>query len=71
MSLCLLGGVAGVTPGAAATAGYAAAHAWPAVIPLGTVAAGLAAAVLNGVIAGVYPAVRAARLTPAEALAAP
>lgn len=69
--LCLLGGVAGVTLGAAATAGYAAAHAWPAVIPLGTVAAGLAAAVLTGVIAGVYPAVRAARLTPAEALAAP
>jgi putative ABC transport system permease protein len=41
------------------------------VIPLGTVAAGLAAAVLTGVIAGVYPAVRAARLTLAEALAAP
>jgi putative ABC transport system permease protein len=47
------------------------AHDWPAVIPLVTVLAGLGAAVLTGVVAGVYPAVRASRLTPTEALAAP
>jgi putative ABC transport system permease protein len=41
------------------------------VIPIDMVGAGLAAAVLTGVIAGVYPAVRASGLTPTEALAAP
>lgn len=69
--LCLLGGVAGVLLGLAGTAGYAVAHGWPAVIPAEMVVAGLAAAVLTGVVAGVYPAVRASRLTPTEALAAP
>lgn len=69
--LCLLGGVAGTALGLMGTAGYAAAHPWPAVIPIDMVGAGLVAAVLTGVIAGVYPAVRASRLTPTEALAAP
>ncbi len=71
MVLCLLGGAAGTTLGLIGTAAYAAAHSWPAVIPIDVVGAGLAAAVLTGVIAGVYPAVRASRLTPTEALAAP
>ncbi|WP_146771635.1 ABC transporter permease [Lentzea atacamensis] len=61
--LCL----AGVVLGLLGTAGYAAAHGWPAVIPVEIVSAGLAAAVLTGV----YPAVRASRPTPTEALAAP
>ncbi|MFD9698708.1 ABC transporter permease [Lentzea sp. NPDC059081] len=69
--LCLLGGVAGVLLGLLGTAGYAVAHGWPAVVPTGTVLAGLGAAVVTGVVAGVYPAVRASRLTPTEALAAP
>lgn len=69
--LCVLGGIAGVLLGLAGTAGYAFAHGWPAVIPAGMVLAGLAAAVVTGVVAGVYPAVRASRLTPTEALAAP
>lgn len=69
--LCLLGGVAGVLLGLLGTAGYAAVHDWPAVVPLEVVLAGLGAAVVTGVVAGVYPAVRAARLTPTEALAAP
>ncbi|WP_146231515.1 ABC transporter permease [Lentzea atacamensis] len=62
---------AGVVLGLLGTAGYAAAHGWPAVIPVEMVGAELAAAVLTGVTAGVYPAVRASRLTPTEALAAP
>ncbi|KOV85534.1 ABC transporter permease [Nocardia sp. NRRL S-836] len=69
--LCVLGGVAGVLLGLLGTAGYAAAHGWPAVVPVEVVLAGLGAAVVTGVVAGVYPAVRAARLTPTEALAAP
>ncbi|GLY46871.1 ABC transporter permease [Lentzea sp. NBRC 102530] len=69
--LCVLGGVAGVLLGLAGTAGYAYFHRWPAAIPLEVVLAGLGAAVVTGVVAGVYPAVRASRLTPTEALAAP
>ncbi|MEV0260281.1 ABC transporter permease [Streptomyces sp. NPDC050617] len=64
-----LGGVAGTVIGAAATLGYAAWRDWPPVIPPGAVAAGFGGAVLVGVIAGVYPSVRAARLAPTEALA--
>jgi putative ABC transport system permease protein len=71
MVLCGLGGVAGTVLGLLATAGYAAAHHWPTVAPAGTVLAGLGASVAIGVLAGVYPAVRASRLTPTEALAAP
>jgi putative ABC transport system permease protein len=41
------------------------------VIPIEMVLAGLGAAVVTGVVAGVHPAVRASRLTPTEALAAP
>ncbi|USX53052.1 ABC transporter permease [Lentzea sp. HUAS12] len=69
--LCVLGGVAGVVLGLAGTAAYAYAHGWPAVVPVEVVLAGLGAAVVTGVVAGVYPAVRASRLTPTEALAAP
>jgi putative ABC transport system permease protein len=41
------------------------------VIPAGVVAAALGGAVLVGVIAGAYPSIRAARLTPTVALASP
>jgi putative ABC transport system permease protein len=65
-----LGGLAGTLLGAGATAGYATYQAWPAVIPLWALGAGLGGAVAVGVIAGVYPAIRASRLTPTEALSA-
>lgn len=67
--LCGLGGLAGTVLGALATAGYAAAHGWPAVLPVPTLAGGLAASAVIGILAGVYPATRASRLTPTEALA--
>jgi putative ABC transport system permease protein len=66
--LSVFGGVAGVLLGAAATAGYAVSGGQPVVVPGGTIAAGVGVAVCAGVLAGVYPASRAARLAPAEAL---
>jgi putative ABC transport system permease protein len=65
-----LGGLAGAAAGAAVTAGYAAWAGQPAVVPPGGVAAGLGVAVVTGILAGMYPAARAARLAPAEALRA-
>jgi putative ABC transport system permease protein len=66
-----LGGVAGVLLGVAVTAGYAALRDWPAVVPPIALAGGLAATLVIGAVAGLYPALRAARLAPTEALTAP
>lgn len=69
--LAMLGGAGGLLGGAAVTAGYAAAQQWPAAVPLWAVAGGFGATLVIGAIAGLYPAVRAARLAPTEALATP
>ncbi|GLY93448.1 ABC transporter permease [Actinoplanes sp. NBRC 103695] len=69
VALATLGGIAGTVLGAAATVGYAAYHDWPLVIPLSATFAGLGGAVVVGVVAGVYPSMRAAGLPPTEALA--
>jgi putative ABC transport system permease protein len=66
--LSLVGGAAGVAIGAAATAIYAHGHRELLVIPAEAWAGGLAAAVVIGALAGLLPAVRAARLSPTEAL---
>jgi putative ABC transport system permease protein len=66
-----LGGAAGILLGAAATAAYAIAYHQSMVIPPVAMAVGMAVAVGIGALAGVYPAVKAARLPPAEALRAP
>ena len=66
--LSLAGGAAGVLIGAAATTGYARAHHETTVIPLEAWAGGLAAAIVIGAIAGLLPAIRAARLSPTQAL---
>jgi putative ABC transport system permease protein len=66
--LSLTGGVAGVAGGTVATAVYAHAHAEAIVIPADAWAGGPAAALLIGVGAGLLPAIRAARLSPTQAL---
>ncbi|MFE9688413.1 ABC transporter permease [Micromonospora sp. NPDC005806] len=67
--LSALGGLGGILIGVMVTGGYAATQDWPAVVPLWATAGGFAATLLIGAVAGLYPAVRAARLTPTEALA--
>jgi putative ABC transport system permease protein len=66
--LSLAGGAAGVATGAAATAIYARGHRELLVIPTEAWAGGLAAAVVIGAAAGLLPAIRAARLSPTQAL---
>ena len=66
--LALLGGAVGVGLGAAATAVYAHDHHWAVVIPPLAWAGGLTSALAIGALAGLLPAVRAARLSPTQAL---
>jgi putative ABC transport system permease protein len=66
--LSLAGGAAGVAAGALATAIYAHAKEETIVIPAEAWAGGLAAAVLIGAIAGLLPALKAARMSPTQAL---
>jgi putative ABC transport system permease protein len=65
-----LGGVAGVVLGVVITRVLAANRGWDAVVPLYVPIGGIAAALAIGAVAGLYPAVRAARLAPTEALRA-
>lgn len=66
--LGILGGAAGVLLGAGATAAYAAFEGLELLVPPVAIGGGLLAACLLGGLAGLYPALRAARLTPTEAL---
>jgi putative ABC transport system permease protein len=66
--LAVLGGVAGTLIGLAATAIYARSQDWSLQIPLVALYGGVGAALVIGAIAGLYPSMRAARLSPTEAL---
>ena len=66
--LAVVGGAAGVAAGVVSTAVYAMTKHWAVVVPATAWAGGLAAAILIGAIAGLLPAIRAARMSPTEAL---
>jgi putative ABC transport system permease protein len=63
-----IGGLLGVVVGASSTAAYAIIKGWTVVVPQQAVWGGLAAALIVGAAAGLYPALRAARLPPTDAL---
>jgi putative ABC transport system permease protein len=63
-----LGGAAGTLLGAAVTLGYATHEGWTTALPAIALAGGVVVAVVAGGVAGLYPALRAARLSPTEAL---
>ncbi len=65
-----IGGVVGVSLGAAVTAAYSTVEGWRIIVPFVAVIGGFGAAILIGAVAGLYPAMRAARLSPTEALRA-
>jgi putative ABC transport system permease protein len=66
--LALAGGVTGVLAGSAATAVYAHTKGWATVIPPVAWAGGLGATIVIGAAAGLLPALRAARMSPTQAL---
>jgi putative ABC transport system permease protein len=66
--LSLIGGICGVALGYGVTAAWAAYKGWSVLVPQVAIVGGLAAALLIGTIAGIYPATRASRMSPTEAL---
>jgi putative ABC transport system permease protein len=68
--LAALGGVAGLLFGAIATLVYSIAQNQPMVVPAYVLVAAPAAGLAIGAVAGLYPARKAARLSPTEALRA-
>lgn len=66
--LAAIGGVVGVAGGMVATIVYALGRGWSIVIPAQAWTGGLGAAILIGALAGLLPALRAARMAPTEAL---
>jgi len=66
--LSSFGGIAGIVFGILATAVYATVQDWSLVVPGYAVVGGLVSSVLIGGVAGLYPALRAANMSPTEAL---
>jgi putative ABC transport system permease protein len=66
--LSALGGVAGAAGGSVATVAFAAYRGWPPVVPIWALAGAIGATLVIGTLAGLYPAMRAARLSPTMAL---
>jgi putative ABC transport system permease protein len=63
-----IGGVASVVTGGLITVAYARLRGWGVILPVGYLAAGMATALVIGALAGLYPALRASRMSPTEAL---
>jgi putative ABC transport system permease protein len=69
--LSALGGIGGLLLGIAVTTGYAGYQSWPTLVPSWVMIGGVVSTLVIGGVAGLYPAVRASRLAPTEALATP
>ena len=67
--LSVLGGGAGILLGSGVTAMYATLQQWPTVVPAWVMAGAITATLIIGAVAGLYPAARAAKVSPTEALA--
>ena len=68
LALATVGGALGVLLGAGLAVAYAISQAWMPIIPAVAVVGGIGAAIAIGALAGFYPAMRAARLSPTDAL---
>jgi putative ABC transport system permease protein len=66
--LSALGGAFGVLVGSLVTGGVAWANGWVVVIPPAAVGIGVGATLVVGGVAGLWPAIRAARTPPSVAL---
>lgn len=66
--LSAIGGVGGAVIGYLVTSGVALVSGWPTVVPPLVLAAGVASTLAVGAVAGLYPAIRAARTPPTAAL---
>ena len=66
--LAAMGGGGGILLGFGVTTTYAHIKGWTVLVPAYVIAGGIVAALLIGGIAGLFPAIRAARLAPTEAL---
>lgn len=64
-----IGGIGGAALGGMVTAVFAATREWPFALPLWVLAGAAILTILVGALAGAYPAVRAARMSPTAALA--
>lgn len=67
--LSALGGGAGALLGTGVTFAYAVSQGWPALVPAWTSLGSIGATLVIGAVAGLYPAMRAAAVSPTEALA--
>jgi putative ABC transport system permease protein len=68
--LATCGGTGGVLLGIGATSAYAFYKHWPSLVPTTASVGGIAITIVIGALSGLYPAWRAARLSPTEALGA-
>jgi putative ABC transport system permease protein len=68
VALSALGGIAGAILGITATIIYALLQTWPVVVPATAIITGVAASIAIGAAAGLYPALRASKMPPTEAL---